>query len=79
MADDFDPPATNLTLAEALDQYLTSLKNEQRRAQEQYIRHFVKSTGAATIAREYLKAFPRGFRRPEAERLAGETTSAPRN
>ena len=37
------------------------------------------AAGAAAIAREYLKAFPRGFRRPEAERLAGETTSAPRN
>lgn len=37
------------------------------------------SAGAAAIAREYLKAFPRGFRRPEAERLAGETTSAPQN
>ncbi len=49
MADDFDPPATNLTLAEALDQYLTSLKNEQRRAQEQYIRHFVKSTGEEKV------------------------------
>ncbi len=49
MADDFDPPATNLTLAEALDQYLTSLKNEQRRTQEQYIRHFVKSTGEEKV------------------------------
>lgn len=31
------------------------------------------TAGAAAIAREYLRAFPRGFRRPEAERLAGET------
>lgn len=29
--------------------------------------------GAAAIAREYLRAFPRGLRRPEMERLAGET------
>jgi hypothetical protein len=27
--------------------------------------------GAAAIAREYLRAFPKGLRRPEAERLAG--------
>ncbi len=45
MADDFDQPAATLTLAEALDQYLSSLKNEQRRTQEHYIRHFVKHTG----------------------------------
>lgn len=31
------------------------------------------SAGAAAIAREYLRIFPRGFRKPEAERLAGET------
>ena len=30
------------------------------------------SAGAAAIARDYLKIYPRGFRRPEAERLAGE-------
>lgn len=30
------------------------------------------NAGAATIAREYLRAFPRGLRRPEAERIAGE-------
>ena len=31
------------------------------------------TAGAAAIARDYLKIYPRGFRRPEAERLAGET------
>lgn len=45
MADDFDQQVATLTLLEALDQYLTSLKNEQRRTQEHYIRHFVKHTG----------------------------------
>lgn len=29
------------------------------------------SAGAAALARQYLQAYPRGFRRPEAERLAG--------
>lgn len=31
------------------------------------------NAGAAAIARDYLRAFPRGLRRPEMERLAGET------
>jgi FecR protein len=30
------------------------------------------TAGAKAVAREYLRAFPRGLRRPEAERLAGE-------
>jgi TolA-binding protein len=29
------------------------------------------NAGAAALARQYLQAYPRGFRRPEAERLAG--------
>lgn len=46
MADDNSgAPAALMTLLDALEQYLLTLKPEQRRSQENYIRRFVRMTG----------------------------------
>lgn len=49
MADDLERTTADPTLGEALDQYIRTLKPEQRRTQELYVRQYVEHMGESQV------------------------------